>query len=48
LVLDAKGGVGHLSIYLSVELWTFMYLDLEQWLVITFNSYACKTMWAWD
>jgi hypothetical protein len=23
-------------------------MDLEQWLVITLNLYACKTMWAWD
>jgi hypothetical protein len=26
----------------------FMYLDSELWLVITLNSYVCKTMWAWD
>jgi hypothetical protein len=46
LVLDAKRGVRHLSIYLSsVELWTFMYM--EQWLVITLNLYVCKTMRAW-
>jgi hypothetical protein len=43
-VLDAKGGVFYLSI--SCGTWTFM--DLEQWLVITLNSYACKTVWAWD
>jgi hypothetical protein len=35
-----------LSIYLVCGTWTCM--DLELWLVITFNSYACKTMWAWD
>jgi hypothetical protein len=48
LVLDAKGGV-NLSIYV-LEQWTlnFMYLDLELCLVITLNSYVCKTMWAWD
>jgi hypothetical protein len=41
---------GEWDIYLSCVEGTmnFMYLDLEQWLVVTLNSYVCKTMWAWD
>jgi hypothetical protein len=48
LALDAKGAV-NLSIYVfgTMNL-IFMHLNLEIWLVITLNSYVCKTMWAWD